>query len=180
MEKLKSVQPEEAKGKAKALLDKAQRKLSFIPNMFKILVNSPAAFDGYLNFSEALSNGALSAELREKIALTVAEVNGCHYCLAAHSAIARKIGLSDDQIEASRRGFSEDSKEDEALQFAKKLVQERGHVTNEDLFFLRGLGYTDEEIVEIIANVSLNMFTNYFNHIANPVMDFPQVPELVH
>ena len=147
------------------------------PNLSRTFANSPAVLETYLGFG-ALDGGALSPALREQIALTVGQINGCDYCLAAHSAIGKMVGLSQEQILRSREASSEDSREEAALRFAKEIVEKRGWVSDEDLARVRQKGYSDGEIAEIIANVVKNIFTNYFNHVAETKVDFPAVPQL--
>ena len=178
MSRLQPIDPKHAEGKASDLLNQVQNKLGMTPNIMRTMANSPAVLQAYLGFSEALGGGVLPAKLREQIALTVAEANQCHYCLAAHSAIGRTVGLSDETILDSRNGFSTNSKEEAALRFAVKLVENRGFVTDDDVTGLRNAGYSDGEIAETVANVTFNIFTNYFNHVADPEVDFPRVEEL--
>lgn len=174
MQKITAVNHETAEGKAKELLDGVKRKLGFVPNMMATMASSPAVLEGYLNLSGALGS-ALSAKLNEQIALTVAEINGCRYCASAHSAIGKMVGLDDHAVEDARRAFSHDPKTDAALKFAKALVISRGKVTEEDLRTVTAAGYSEKEIAEIVANVALNVFTNYFNETAKTVVDFPAI-----
>jgi uncharacterized peroxidase-related enzyme len=178
MQRLQAVNPETANGKTKELLDAVQAKLGMTPNLVRTFANSPAVLEAYLGFSGALSKGVLSAKLREQIALAVAEANGCGYCLAAHSAVGKMLGLSEEDIADSRRGISTDSKSDAVLGFARQMVEKRGWVSDEDLSRLRNVGYGDGEIAEVVANVALHLFTNYFNHVAETEVDFPEVSEL--
>lgn len=177
MPRLSTLDPETVTGPAKDLLDGVQAKLGFVPNLLKTMANSPAVLKAYLNFSSALGVGMLPAKLREQIALTVAEVNRCRYCLAAHAAIGKTVGLNDETIQDSRLAQSPNRKEAAALQFAQKLVVDRGWVNDEDLTRMRQVGFTDGEITEIVAHVALNLFTNYFNHVAGTEVDFPPVTE---
>lgn len=178
MPRLQAVIPETTTGRVRELLDQIQTSLGVTPNLARTLANSPAALEGYLNFGDALRRGLLPAKLREQIALAVAQANDCAYCLAAHTAIGRTEGLSEEAILDSRRGESPNSKDATALQFARKLVSERGRVGDEDLMRLRRSGYSDTEIAEIIANVALHQFTTYFNHVAMTEVDFPKVEAL--
>ncbi len=178
MQRLQAIDPETATGSAKQLLDGVQKKLGFTPNIMRTMANSPAVLQGYLNFSNALGKGSLSPKLREQIALVVAQDNQCEYCLAAHSAIGRTVGLSEEAIRDSRRGESPDGKEAAILEFASTLVVNRGWVTDEEIAKLHKAGVTEGEIAEIIANVSLTLFTNYLNHVAQTEIDFPEVEEL--
>ena len=178
MSRLTAINPETATGQAKQLLDGVQKKLGFAPNIMRTMANSPAVLQAYLNFSNALSKGSLSPKLREQIALVVAQDNQCEYCLAAHSAIGRTVGLSDEAIRDSRKGESPDAKDAAILEFASTLVVNRGWVTDAELTHLHKAGVTEGETAEIIANVALTLFTNYFNHVAQTEIDFPEVEEL--
>ena len=167
---------EQAPEMSKPLLAAVQKQLGTVPNLFKIVANSPAALEAYLGFSGALGKGALAASTRERIALAVAEVNGCGYCLSAHSYLARKLaGLDDAEIMANRNGGSNEAKADVAVRFAAKLTHERGQVSDADIAALKQAGYSDAEIVEIIAHVALNVFTNYLNESLKTEIDFPVV-----
>lgn len=155
--------------------DAVERQLGFTPNMHRTMAQSPWVLDGYMAFAGALRRGFLSARLQEQIALAVAEANGCDYCLSAHSALGRKFGVPDEQLTASREAYSPDPKITAALQFARALIERRGGVTDLELARVRGAGYSDGEVAEIIANVALNVFTNYLNRTAQTEIDFPPV-----
>jgi uncharacterized peroxidase-related enzyme len=174
MSRIHPINPESASGKAKELLDAVQRQLGLVPNMTRAMANSPAVLEGYLSLSGALGKGSLSAKSREQIALTVAQTNECDYCLAAHSTIGKMVGLSVDQILDSRRGTSVDPKTDAMIQFARHVVDERGRVSDANIAQVRAAGLDDGAIAEIVANVALNIFTNYFNHVAETEIDFPR------
>ena len=177
MQRLGTLNPDTATGKTKEMMDMIQSKYGMVPNLTRTLANSPAVLGTYLGFG-ALDQGALPPTLREQIALTVAEINDCNYCRAAHTAIGKMIGLSDEQAIDSRRATAVDSKEEAALQFAKAVVEKQGWVTDTDVAKVRDAGYTDEDVTEIVAHVLKNIFTNYFNHVARVEIDFPAVPEL--
>ncbi len=175
MSRLKAVQPENATGKAKELLDAVQATLKITPNMTRVMANSPAVLQGYLGFSGALGAGALDAKLREQIALEVAEPNSCQYCLSAHTAIGKMTGLTDSEIEAARDAKSNSLKNEAALKFARALVAAQGRVGSAEIDEVRKAGFSDGEIAEIIAHVALNIFTNYFNNAAEVEVDFPKI-----
>ncbi len=175
MPRLNAIDPKEATGKAKELLDGVKTKIGMVPNLMRTFANSPAALEGYLNFSGALGGGLLNAKLREKIALAVADANNCEYCLSAHTAIGKMVGLNENEIAASRRASSDDAKTNAALMFAHQIVAKRGEVDDTDVRTVRAAGFGDGEITEIVANVALNILTNYFNHVAQTVVDFPKV-----
>ncbi len=175
MVKLIALDPTQATGKVRELLAQVQAQLGMVPNMMRTMANSPAVLEGYLSFSNALAGGVLSPQLREQIALAVAEINSCEYCLSAHAAIGKMVGLSERELTSGRQSFSDEPKIDAALKFARTTVVSQGQVTTDDLNRLRQAGYADAEIAELIANVILNIFTNYFNHIAQTEVDFPKV-----
>jgi len=149
-------------------------KLGLVPNMTRAMANAPAVLDGYLQFSGALGHGALPAKTREQIALAVGQENGCEYCLAAHSAIGKMVGLTADQIRDSRHGTAVDPKSDALIRFARTVVATKGRVSSGDLQAVRDAGFDDGAIAEVVANVALNVFTNYFNHVADTDIDFPK------
>lgn len=170
---------DDAPGGSRELLKGVQQQLGSVPNMFRIVSNSPAALEGYLGLNGALSKGALPAATRERIALAVAEVNECGYCLAAHTYLGERFAkLSSEEIETNRRGASTDAKADAAVRLAVQIVQRRGHVDISAIERARQAGFTDAELVEIIAHTALNTLTNYVNVVLRTAIDFPAVDEL--
>jgi len=167
---------DEAPAASRSLLDGVKKQLGSVPNMFRLIATSPAALEGYLALSGALNKGALPAATRERIALAVAEVNGCDYCLSAHSYVGKKVAkLDDDEIRANRGGASNDPKADAAVRFAVKAVRERGHVRDSDINAVKAAGYDDAEVLEIVLHVALNTLTNYVNEVAKTEIDFPSI-----
>jgi uncharacterized peroxidase-related enzyme len=164
-----------ASDRVRKMFDAIQTQLGVVPNMMRTMAQSPAVLDAYLAFSAALHKGRLPAALQEQIALAVAEVNACDYCLSAHSVLGRGAGLSSDAIVASREGRASDQKAAAALQFARAIVERRGAATDQDIARLRAAGFGEGEITEIIAHVGLNVFTNYFNRAVDTEIDFPIV-----
>ena len=144
--------------------------------MFRSIALSPAALEGYLGMSGALGKGTLPAATRERIALAVAEVNGCDYCLSAHTYLGKNLAKLDDaEITANRSGASNDPKADAAVRFAAQVTKTRGHVAEADLSAVRLAGYTDAQVIEIVQHVALNTWTNYFNEVFATDIDFPVV-----
>lgn len=175
MSRLPEVQTETSTGKARELLDAVQAKLKITPNMARVMVNSPAVLEGYLSFNGALAKGALDPKLRELLALEVGEQNACEYCVSAHTAIGKLVGLTDSEIDAARNTGSADSKAAAALRFANRVVASHGRPSDDDFSSVRAAGFTNAEIAEIIAHVALNIFTNYFNNTAQVEVDFPKI-----
>jgi uncharacterized peroxidase-related enzyme len=141
-------------------LDAVQKQLGVVPNLFRLVANSPAALEGYLGLSGALAKGTLPAQTRERIALAVAETNGCDYCLSAHTYLAKNLAKLDKaEIAANRLGHSNDPKADAAVSFAVKVVRERGHVNEDALRAIKVAGYDDAQVIEIVLHVALNTWT---------------------
>ena len=159
---------------ARPMLEAVHKQIGVVPNLFRLVANSPAALEGYLGMSGALAKGALPATTRERIALAVAQINGCDYCLSAHSYMAKNLAKLDAaEIAANRRGSSNDPKAEAAVRFAAKVARERGHVVDDDVRAVRMAGYDDAQIVEIVQHVALNTWTNYINEVARTEIDFP-------
>jgi len=176
MARLPLIQPETATGAAADLLAGVHKALGVTPNMTKAMVNSPAVLKAYLDFSGALSGGSLSAPVRERIALLVAQENGCDYCLSAHTYIATNIaGLDADEADRARTGHASDTKAEAALALATAVVRAKGGVEDSDLKTAREAGLSDGDIAEVVANVALNVFTNYLNKTADTDIDWPVV-----
>lgn len=160
------------------ILDTVQKKMGMVPNIIGTMANSPAVANAYLGFSQSLSAGSLTPRVREQIALVVGETNSCGYCVAAHTAIGKGAGLSEPETILARQAAPADAKERAAIEFARKIVIERGHVSDQDVQAVSDAGYDAGEISEIVANVALNVFTNYFNHVAETEIDFPKAAEI--
>lgn len=178
MSRLQQLNPESATGKVQTLFNAIKTNLGMVPNMMRLMGNSPSALEGYLQLNSSLSKGSLTGQQREQIALAVSEANGCDYCLAAHSTLGRMAGLSADQIRDSRQSVAVDSKTNTLLQFVHKIVEQRGHVDDNDVAGMRDAGFSDEDITEVVVNVALSLLTNYFNIVADTVVDFPKAPPL--
>jgi uncharacterized peroxidase-related enzyme len=167
---------EAAPAAAQPLLQAVKKQLGIAPNLFRLVANSPAALEGYVSLSGALGKGALPAATRERIALAVAEINGCDYCLSAHTYLGRNVAKLDDaEITANRHGASNDVKADAAVKFAVRVTNTRGHITNDDFAAVKSAGYTDAQIIEIVQHVALNTWTNYINTVGETEIDFPVV-----
>ncbi|KAG1390144.1 hypothetical protein G6F59_015299 [Rhizopus arrhizus] len=158
-----------------ALLTQIHGACGATPNMFKAVANSPAALQSMWGAFGALGSGVIPAKLGEQIAVAVADRNACEYCLAAHTALGRKAGASAEEMSAAQAGQATDPKTAAALRFALQLVEARGQVSQADVQAVRAAGFNDEAIVEILAHVALNLFTNYVNVAFAVPVDFPGV-----
>ncbi|WP_342242818.1 carboxymuconolactone decarboxylase family protein [Ensifer sp. OTU672] len=175
MSRINLVDPVSATGASAELLGEIRSAFGVAPNMFRAVANSPAALASMWGSFGALGKGRLGAKLGEQIAVAVADRNDCHYCLAAHTALGRKAGATAEEMTAAQHGKSSDPKTAAALTFAQKLVEARGQVSDADVRTLRDAGFDDEDVVEIIAHVALNLFTNYINVALAVPVDFPGV-----
>lgn len=164
-----------ASGDSKALLGQIQSAFGTVPAMFQAVANSPAALGSMWGGFGALAGGKLSGKLKEQLAVAIADRNDCEYCLAAHTALGRKAGASAEEISEAQAGRSADPQTAAALQFALKIVERRAQLDDADFAALRRVGFDDESIVEIIAHVALNLFTNYVNVALRVPVDFPAV-----
>ncbi len=158
------------------LLGAVKQQLGVVPNLMRLVGNSPAALEGYLSLNGALAKGTLGVKLGERIALAIAELNRCDYCLSAHTYLATHVAQLDAaEITANRNGLSNDIKSDAAVRFAVSVAQQRGHVTADEVQQVKAAGYVDAEVVEIVLHVALNTLTNYINSVAQTDIDFPIV-----
>lgn len=167
---------EAAPAAAQPFLEGVKKQLGSVPNLFRLVANSPAALEGYLGLNAALAKGALDAATRERIALAVANVNGCTYCNSAHSYVGKNLlKLDEAELAANREGRSGEPRADAAVRFARKVVETRGQVSEADIAAVKAAGYSDAELVEIVAHVALNTLTNYVNEVFDTAVDFPVV-----
>jgi uncharacterized peroxidase-related enzyme len=175
MKRIKPVEPSKAQGKSRELLEAVEKQMGTVPNIFKGFAHSPAVLEFYLSQSKALTGGALDSKLREQIAVAMAGTNQCDYCASAHTFLGKKAGVSTSELAANLDGRSEDEKTGIALRFARAIADTRGHIDDEDFKRVRDAGFSEAEIVEIIAHVGMNVFTNYFNNVAQTEVEFPLV-----
>ncbi|MHC1652076.1 carboxymuconolactone decarboxylase family protein [Stenotrophomonas maltophilia] len=158
-----------------ALLGQVHAAFGATPAMFRAVANSPAALQSMWGAFGALGGGRFPPLLGEQIAVAIANRNACDYCLAAHTALGRKAGASGEQMAAAQIGQSNDPATAAALDFALKVVEQRAQIADGDVQALRAAGFDDEQIVEILAHVALNLFTNYVNVALDVPVDFPKV-----
>lgn len=157
------------------LLDAVHAKLGVIPNMFRLIAHSPAGLEGVLGLNGALGK-TLDVRTRERIALAVAAVNGCDYCMSAHTYLGLNLAKLDEaELAANRRGRSNDAKADAAVAFARKVAETRGKVGAADVSAVKLAGYTDAQVVEIVLVVAENFLTNLINNVGETDIDFPVV-----
>jgi uncharacterized peroxidase-related enzyme len=176
MSTLPTIEPDGARGDAAELLAEVRKALGVVPNMTKVMVNSPAVLRGYLDLSAALAGGVLPAGVRERLAVLVAECNGCSYCLSAHTYIGENVAkVEPDELVRARHAESGDQHTAAILALADAIVRSRGHVEADALPLARTAGLTDAEIAEVVAHIALNVFTNYLNVLSDVEIDWPVV-----
>jgi uncharacterized peroxidase-related enzyme len=161
---------------SKPLLEAVKQALGVVPNMFRIISQSPAALEGFLALRGALAKGALDPNIQARIGITVAETNGSTYCLSAFTYLAANVAkLPAPELKANRDGTSSDPKAQAALQFAHKLVAEHGKVPAGEVDALKAAGFSPGEIVELILHTAMHTFTNYLNSAVATEVDFPVI-----
>ena len=161
---------------AQPWLQEVQKRFGSVPNLFRLMGNSPAALEGHLRLSDALRKGALPAATHERIAIAVAAINGCDYCLSAHTYLGKRVSKLDDaELATNRLGASNDPHAAAAVRFAAELVRRRGQVAETDVQALKAAGYDAAQLIEIVLHVALNTWTNYLNLVAQTEIDFPLV-----
>lgn len=166
--RIAALDPTVAEGSTKTNLDAVQKMLGAVPNLFRVAANAPATLEALVGMFGATGKASLSAKTRNAIALTVAEANRCDYCLSAHTYLGKAQGVDAAALERARDAASDDPKTATVLRFARAIVAERGRVAPPS-------GLTDQEVLDTIAVVVLNIFTNYLNTIAETEIDFPVV-----
>ena len=178
MSRLHVVEPSEAAGEVKEIFGVFEQKLGKVINIFKGMGNSAAALKAYTGLSGAVAAGKLSNEDREAIYLSLSEKNDCGYCVAAHTMLAEKAGLSADEIIEFRRGGSSNEQRDALIRFVFRVVETNGFVDDAEIETVREAGYSDGQIAESVAMIALVTYTNLFNHVFGSELDFPAAPDL--
>lgn len=175
MSRIQAIEPAAAEAPAREMLEGVRKKFGAVPNLFKILAHSPAALQFYIGQIEALSKGVLDRALREQLAVVTAGANHCDYCASAHTLMGKGVGLTEKELEQNLHGQSSNPRTAAALTLARAILEQRGEVSDADLKAASEAGYSKAELVEIMAHVGMNIFTNYFNRLAQTEVDFPRV-----
>lgn len=175
MQLINPLDPANAAPEIAATFTAIKSELGTVPNLFKVMAVEPSVLNAYMAFSSAAGKGPLPNKVREQLALTTAGSNGCDYCASAHQALGKMAGLSSNDVSLALEGRADDAKVEAALTFAKSVLADRGHVPDASLEAVRKAGWSDREILDMVANVVLNIFTNYLNNVAGTEIDFPRV-----
>ncbi|MFF4902646.1 carboxymuconolactone decarboxylase family protein [Streptomyces sp. NPDC001068] len=181
MPTLPQVEPTEVTGETASLLAEVKKNMGAVPNLVKVMTNSPAVLKGWLALSGALSGGDLPRGVRERLAIAAAEFNGCEYCLSAHTYVAGKVArIEASELEAARDAKSADPRAAALLALSDAIIRGRGKVDGTVLADARAAGVTDGEIVEVVGNLALNVLTNFLNNVADTDNEWPLVTPHAH
>lgn len=154
---------------------RSERHACSLPNFIKLLSKSPVAMNAYVQATRALANGRLNEGERERIALAIAEINGSDYCLAAHESAAREAGLTEEDVLLARKASAKNQRSEAMLRFVQAVVLQRGDIKDEETAAMGKAGFSEAEIIEVVANIGLNIFTNYLNILARTNLDSPAI-----
>jgi uncharacterized peroxidase-related enzyme len=175
MPNIATLNPAQADAATQQTLNALKAKLGVLPNMFLTMAHAPAALQAYVALSGALGAGKLNAKQREQIALAVGQQNQCGYCVAAHTVIGGMVKLTADEVRQARGATAPNAHDAALVGLAKRITETQGNLASGELARFKAAGVTDAEVLEVIANVALNVYTNYVNHIAGTEIDFPVV-----
>ena len=170
MSRIPALTLEQATDTTRPLLEGVQKKIGFLPNVFQTLAHAPAVLTAYVQQSATLGKTSLSATEKEAIFLATSQVNGCDYCLAAHTLFAGKAGLSAQDILDARQGHL-----NAYATLAQQITESRGHLSGEQIEAARAAGINDAKLIEVIAHVASQTLTNYLNNVALTDIDFPAI-----
>jgi len=179
MKTLNAIGFQEANENTKAVFTAVKNKIGMVPNLYAAIGVSDKALSGFLNFTETLKSGVFSAKEYEAIALVTSQENGCNYCLAAHTAIGKMNGFSEEETIALRLGTIEDKNLNALIHLVTGLLKNNGKPTSLELTDFINAGYNNAAFVELIAIVSLTTFTNNIFHNGNFEIDFPKAQNTV-
>ena len=175
---LRPLTPETAGEESAAILKTMEQTIGMIPNIYSLLAHSPKALKAYLKFDQELEEGEFSPLESQAVKLAVSQANASEYCLAAHSAVVKMLGMKEDEILAVRRAVTKDPKLSALTALAREIVLTRGFPEKNYLDNFFEAGYSKAALIELIGLVALKTFSNYFHHIAGTPVDFPMPPGL--
>lgn len=178
MQRIQSVEPSQAQGRTRELLETVEKAFGVIPNVAKVMANSPAVLDSFLALTTAMGGVTIGGKLHHQIKLATSEANTCDYCNSILTHLGKKGGFSATDLIDGRKASSADVRTDAALKFAKTVLDSHGRVSDEEVQAIRNAGFSDTEVVEIVASVVVGCFTNFLNNVADTTLDIPQVEPL--
>jgi uncharacterized peroxidase-related enzyme len=175
MPRIRPIDPATATCEAATHLATTRKMFGGTPNLFTTAANAPAALNALLGLFASVGTSSLGAKRGEQIAIAIAQSNGCGYCLAAHTAIGGMNGLDPAALASAKQAASPDAKTAAILKLAVAINEKQGRIDDRALAAASAAGVTDAEVVEIVAHVALNVFTNYLNGVSQTEIDFPVV-----
>lgn len=178
MKKLLILTKETASKESRVLFEAIEKQIGRLPNIYAVMGNSSNALVSYLKFSDAQKSGSFNAKEREAIALAVSEENGCSYCTAAHTAIAKMNGFTEEETLQLRGGTSNDRKLNIITNLAKSIVVNRGYADENLINEFFETGYDEKALIDLVGLVIDKTFTNYIGRLAKPEIDFPKARPL--
>jgi uncharacterized peroxidase-related enzyme len=178
MARLKQISPNQASGEVKNIYTAIEKKMGSVPNIFQYMADSLPLLKGFISLTELCNSTHLSPKLREEIVLAVSQNNNCQYCLSAHSAVAKNLGLKEKEILDSRKASSGDPKTKAILEFTKKFIEKKGMVNDQEVNQLKTAGLNEGEIGDVLLVILSGIYSNYFNHLNNTPIDFPEAVRL--
>lgn len=157
---------------ARPLLKGVNQRLGFVPNLYGAMANAPAVLGGFLGISDAFSKTSLSAREQQLVLIAASTVNGCGYCVAAHSTVAQMVKLDPALLAAVREQRPlPDARLDALVRFTRLVVAERGWAPEEAIQDFLGAGWTQAQVAEVVLGVAMKTLSNYFNHINQTEVD---------
>lgn len=155
-----------------------QKSLGMIPNLYAMIGHSSNALESYVAFSNAQSKGTFNAKEREAIFLAVSQTNGCNYCLAAHTTIAKMNGFSEEATLQLRRGTISDEKLSILTRLSISIIENRGKADPGLVEAFFALGYNEGALIDLVALIVDKTFTNYIGRLTGTPLDFPPAQKL--
>lgn len=163
---------ETASDAGKARLEVSQKTYGSIPNLHGVMAASPAMLEAYQALNKIFMTNSLTNVERNIVWMTANYENGCTYCMAAHSLIAKMTGVGEPDLEALRTGAElQDAKLQTLREFTRHVIAERGWVAPKQLEAMEAAGYTGETVLDVILGVGMKTLSNYTNHVANTPLD---------
>ena len=163
---------------AQGIFDQLKSQIGMVPNIYAYLGNSANGLSSYLSFDGAIGKGSFTNKEKEAIKLAASEVNGCIYCLSAHTAIAKMNGFSEDETIALRSGTISDTRLNALVNLTKEITQNRGKASSEAIERFFNAGYNEQAIADLILIIGSISVTNYLHNLTEIPVDFPQAPAL--
>jgi uncharacterized peroxidase-related enzyme len=178
MKTLQALTPEQVDESTREVFGVITKKVGMLQNLYAAMGNSPQLLNGFLAFEAALKQGVFSAKENEAIGLAVSEANGCNYCLAAHSAIGKMVGFSEEEVLDIRKGIISNEKINALISLATALTENRGKASQDSIDTFLSVGYTHQALAELIGMVAVRSITNYIFSNGAFDIDFPQAVPL--